>query len=569
MKVPTIQSQRNAPNSLGFREVQPSQVGDAISRFGSDLEKTFLQREERNANAMIQERMNTLREKNRQYVISAQSERRGKDVMGGPEQKSLYEDYTDFSTSTSEELLKGIPSKYRDKAKSMFDSVINGTKDNVARYQAGQEREYAQEVAVQTVNEISEDTRVAIHTGEDLDTVYQRARGQIKANNEGQFFTKEQIETQEDALLVETIMSANEAAPDEARAFMEKYKSELTAKQIATLDNAITNKRIQIVGDNLYGAGQGLEYADQIELIEASGEDDDAKKYAIEKVNADKRREDSVKTARSYGYLETLYDEIIIKNNAIGYTLESIKTNPQFSQMTMEHKNQVLRMFSGDKKVGQFDEMARFGLYAEARKRINSGEWTAADIQAQAGTMFDVRDATGLLKFAEGKHSGANSAMNVGTSFVQAAYPKQWKDRGPQIQYLMDRRIAEAQAMNKGMPLTQEEIENIADSIVKPLVETGWGIGTSQLKQNMLTSYPQAKEVPDINSTPIPYEVAYAYQMREDGYSDPRLIKSQGTITAVLGSRVGEENSLYFIEEGEIKRIFAGHPEFERLKNLR
>jgi hypothetical protein len=570
MKVPMLQSQVSAPSSTGFTPQQGSNAGQAVSNFADTALEIMDNREKRNAEAMIMEGENQLRQSNRAFLMDAKANRRGRGAMASDDGsvKSVYDDYNEKSNQTMASLVDTVPKKYQQIARQRLSGVVNSGANTVASYQSGQEAIWREDTKKEAVLQAENDLVFGVENGDpimSLDTALDEVERISTVYGSGA--NKEYNAIKQSNITASAISLTASKNAGLARQMLntKKYSKHLSLSQTDKLNGIIEKEQDRQDAEGLIATAKesGADYQTSLELVRDSNASDDAKSMAVSQIKHTKAVNDEIAYEQSFKYLDILRDEILVGGNKAGYTPLQVETDPAFDMLTPQHKKIIQAWVKGDTsglKAGQFEAVDKVTRWDNIMRQIDAGTITRSEILAGSGETHDVRDTKSLINYFQSHGSeGKTAERNAIQMIDMGPYRGLKAEQRSQIKYSALDDIQEWKAKNKGMVPSAETIKEIVRQNAEPMVDYSWWSKTFGDEENekLQNQYKQILEqFPNLNKPQselydegkkVPVMRRMAVHYRQNGWSQATPTSVDKRISMFLGEPSTPDGYIYYM----------------------
>ena len=560
------------PGSLGQARGSTSlyePIAQGVQELGGAIDLAAQRIEEKKQLASITQMDSDFRKWSRERLMDDQQNRQGEAALGDDETPDVYKSYDDDAEKRVGEMVAKISPRYQEEARKRFAGVADGYRNTYAGYLVQQQGVHRKAVIADSINtsviELTHNMESPTASIEDII----RAKGEIKAaaeTNSGGQNVEAYVQAQTSVAAKQAILAKSGKNALAAKEILddERMTDLLDPAERESLEVAIEKDRVEQGAEALVATVSGLELEDQITAIGKVAKDKpgdaDIAKAAMAEVKFIAQADKEAKSLSQRDRFDTVWDDMRNKNKV--YTPMEIYAD---EEMSIEQRESLVRMLGGDGKVGEMDVVNRNNAYFQALQHIRKKDpgWTTqAEIQAQQGIAYDVRDTKKLagIEF-EDNLEGTGLTTTVQLE-VDALYPE--VDQNVRRAAIID--ITEnlrAQFQESGFPATPLERTNAIKSALTPardktLYEKVPFVSDEEraikTPAELIPVSEEEERIPpkhraivsDANkdlgtfSKPIPYATAVTDYWKGQGYPDAFHSVENGTDVFVLGFKDGK-----------------------------
>jgi len=570
MKVPMLQSQVSAPSSTGFTPQNSANAGAAVTNFANTAMGVMEDREKRNAEAMIMEGENRLRESNRSFLMDAKVNRRGRGAMASDDGsvKSVYDDYNEKSSKTLSDLVDTVPKRYQQLARQRFSGITSSGANTVASYQSGQEAIWREDTKKEAVTQAENDLVFGVTNGDPVQSL-DTALDEIAriSNVYGSGANKEYTSIKQSNATASAISLTASKNAGMARQMLEqkKYKKHLSMTQVDKLNGIIEGEQDRQDAEGLLATAKssGADYQASLELVNESNASDKAKGLATSQIKHNKAVNDEIFNEQSFKYLDILRNEILVGGNKAGYTPLQVEVDPAFDMLTPQHKKIIQGWVKGDTdglKAGQFEPVDKVNRWDSIRRQIDAGTITRSEILAGSGETHDVRDTQKLILYFQSHGTEGKTAEGNAIKLIDMGPYRGLKaEQRSQIKYSTLDDIQTWKEQNNGMTPNAETIREIVKQNAEPMVDYSWWAKTlgNEEEGRLQEQYKQILEqFPNLNrpqselfdeGKKVPIMRRMAVHYRQSGWKQATPTTVDPRISMFLGEPEQPDGYIYYM----------------------
>ena len=595
MKVPRLQRQVSAPSSTGTITQQPIDFGKDLERLADTGMETISKRNARNADALILDGENQLREHNRNYLMDAKVNRRGKDVMGSEDGslKPLYDDYNENTETLINGMVAKVPKQYQQLAKKRYMGVANTGANSVAGYQAGQEAKWREDTKKRAVSEADSDLAWDIQNGADpvqsIDGYIERTTELFDTYGTGTDDNAKRIKLSNGVASAISFLSDENAGQAKNILNDKKYAEYISQTQREKLNTIIDNNQDVQDAEFLVSTikASGADHQGSLEMIQSSNASDKAKALATTQLKQAKSRDDEIKNEQSNKYMMILRDEILNKGNKAGYTPLQIEADPAFDMLTRTHKNIVKSWVNGTAdglKAGQFEDKDRLLRFDSMIRAIDTNQMTMGDLLKLAGEEYDIRDGTKLHSYFSNHSNDMVKPEKYADEYLNGKYPGIDNDDKLAVKMSVYDDIQKFRENNQGASPPNDIVEGyVKDNAKAPVEVSLYERATKSLLKGpmvvdkgndiqrriqLINEYPKlGKSQAELFATgeKVPEATRNAMRYRQQGWKNAYPVISDPQVYMFLGEPPTPDGYIYYVTGGMTKGVPKGSPEAKKL----